>query len=352
MTKRICVLAGAALLVSQARADFTYEQTSELIGGMTAAAMKLAGAFSKKAREPIKSTTIVRGNRLAAVHGDSAQIIDLDKETITEVDFGKRTYSVVTFAEMQKAMEGLSKKMKTEANVQFNASVKETGQTKLVGGQKARQVIVSVEMEGTDPKTNQSGTIVVTSDMWLAPAAPGYGEIQTFYERMAKKMNWTPGMGMPMAGGSSAKGMQGLAREAAKLNGMPVLQIIRMGVKGEQVDEAAIQQSAASEQPQVDVKGAAAEGAAGAIAGSLGARLGGLGGLGRRKKAETKQEEKPAPAPAAPAQKVDTGVAGAPASLMIVRTEITSFSATADASKLEVPPGFKQVPSELLKRAR
>lgn len=354
MKSFLCVLTVLSLTAASAWADFSYEQSSQIVGGMAAAAMKLAGAFSKKAREPIKSITLVKGNRMATVHSDSATIIDLDKQTITEVDFGKRTYSVMTFAEMKQAMEEASKKLKSDAKMQVNASIKETGQTKVIAGQKARQVIVTVEMESTDPKTNQQGTMVVTSDMWLAPAVPGYGEIRAFYERMAKTVNWFPEMSFGAAAGPSARGMQGLMRESAKLDGIPVLQIVRMGMKGEAVDETAIQQMASSEQPQVDVKGAAAESAAGAIAGGLAGRLGGLGGLGRRKKTETKAEEKPAPAaqPAAQTPKEDLGVPGAPASLMIVRTEMTGFSSAVDASKLEVPAGFKQTPSEKLKRVR
>ena len=53
-------------------ADFTYEETTKMTGGMMAGMMKIAGAFSKQAREPIVSKVMVkegdllqRGRRIA-----------------------------------------------------------------------------------------------------------------------------------------------------------------------------------------------------------------------------------------------------------------------------------------------
>src|SRR5437016_11805690 len=96
------ILAASCSLLS---AEFTYQQTSQMTGGALFEMMKLAGPFARQAREPNVSTVIVKGNRMATVRKDQVSIIDLDKETITEVDVAKKQYSVMTFAQMKEAME-------------------------------------------------------------------------------------------------------------------------------------------------------------------------------------------------------------------------------------------------------
>ena len=52
------------LAAGSAQADFSYEQTSKITGGMMAGMMKFAGAFSKQAREPMRSTVTIKGDRM------------------------------------------------------------------------------------------------------------------------------------------------------------------------------------------------------------------------------------------------------------------------------------------------
>src|SRR5690242_11120102 len=92
-------------------ADFTYEQTTKITGGMMAGMMKFAGAFSKQAREPMVSTVIVKGDRMAHVSPHHASIVDLSNETITDINFDKKQYSVMTFAQMREALQRMSEKM-------------------------------------------------------------------------------------------------------------------------------------------------------------------------------------------------------------------------------------------------
>src|SRR5438034_11747191 len=86
-------------------ADFGYEQSSKMTGRSMMGIMKIAGAFSRQAREPIQTTVSVKGNRMVHWSKDHATVIDLDTETITEIYFQKKQYSVITFAEMTQAME-------------------------------------------------------------------------------------------------------------------------------------------------------------------------------------------------------------------------------------------------------
>src|SRR5205807_10310720 len=88
------------LLATPSFADFRYAETTQITGGSVVGMMKFAGAFSKdakKAMDPVTSTVLVQGNRMARINPDHTEIIDLDKETITTIDHGKKQYTVVTF---------------------------------------------------------------------------------------------------------------------------------------------------------------------------------------------------------------------------------------------------------------
>ena len=85
-----------ALAAGSAKADFTYEQTSKITGGMMAGMMKFAGAFSKQAREPMRSTISVKGDRMAMASANHINIIDLAAETMTDVDLEKKTPTLTT----------------------------------------------------------------------------------------------------------------------------------------------------------------------------------------------------------------------------------------------------------------
>ena len=349
MTKKIAVV--AVLSATCLLADISYEQTSRMTGGMMAGMMKIAGAFSKQAREPIRSTVLLKGNRMATLSAQSGHIIDLDKETMTEIDFQKRTYSVITLAQMAEALKQMEAQLKSakgeQPEMNVKASIKETGQTKQFSGVNAREFIMTLEMEGTDQQTGQKGAMVVTADMWVAQQ-PGYDQVRQFYQRMAQKLAWTPGAGMFTMGRSDmARAMADLQKEAAKLDGVPVYQVVKMGFKGEagQAGQPAQPPPAARAPEQQPTENPSVGGALG----RLGGRLGGLGGLGRRKKAEQPAEQ-PAPPPESAPAAAQPDVSGA---LMEMTTELTSFSTgPVDPSKLEVPGGFKQVESQMLKGMR
>jgi hypothetical protein len=85
MFRRLMTIAGVtAFAVSPMLADFSYQEKSTITGGMMASMMKVAGVFSKAAREPIEATVAVKGNRMAHRSDRHSSIIDLDAETITQ----------------------------------------------------------------------------------------------------------------------------------------------------------------------------------------------------------------------------------------------------------------------------
>jgi hypothetical protein len=318
-------------------ADFSYEQTSKVTGGAMASMMKLAGAFSRQAREPIRSTVAVKGDRM--LHGSEVhtQIIDLSKETITTVDFQRKTWSVMTFAEMTQMLDELSKKMKDKQNgeVHFKMSANATGQTRQIGGVEAKEMLMKMVMEGTDPKSGQTGGMVIATNMWMAPKAPGYEEVTNFYKRMSEKLAWTPGTSMfGMGNPDVAKGMAEVYKEMAKMDGMPVLQEIRMTGEGQAAGQTS--EGQAQPQPQAQPQAEQSPSVGSAIGSALGGRFGRFG-RGKKKDADqTSDASKPA------------AQSSSPGSLLEMTTELSNFSsAPVDASRFEVPAGFKQVESDV-----
>ena len=329
-------------------ADFSYQQSSKITGGAIAGAMRVAGAFSSKAREPMTATILVKGHRMAHVTADTAQITDLDKETITSINFAKKTYSVMTFEQMRQMMQDAADRMgqKTnDADINFKANVRETGQSKPIAGLTAKEVILTMTMEGTDKKSGQQGAMNIISDMWLAPNIPGYGEVRDLHRLMATKIGWTPGQNfgamMGRQGSGMGKGMADMAKEMAKLDGVPVLQVMTM--TGESTGDPGSEGAARSDRPPPQNSDAGSQSSAAEALGRLG-RIGGLGGFGRKKKDPDPNTT------SQPAQSSQSSSAGA---LMEITTESSGFSsAPVDPSKLEVPAGFKEVEPDLNRRGR
>lgn len=351
--RRTLISASAVLWLAAgvARADFSYEQASKITGGFLAGMMKFVGAFSKKATEPMKSTVLVKGDRLANVGAENAQVVDLAKETITDINLKNKSYSVITFAQMAEAMQRMMEKAKQEqsaenVNAEFKMSVTPTGQTRQINGLETKEVVMKFEIESKDKESGQQGSLTTTSNMWLAPKISGYDEVTSFYQRMGQKIAWTPG-GMALAMGRSdvAKMMSNVSKESAKLDGIPVLQIMRMG--GESDGQQAEAGQAAQPVPQAAPAEPQEQDGAKVVAGALG-RFGGFGRFGRKKKAEEQPREKPQ-------QQQSAAQPGTPAEGVLIEmtTELTGFSSTAvDPSKFEVPAGFKQVEHEMVKQLK
>jgi len=372
------------LAAGTVRADFSYEQTSKITGGMMAGMMKFAGAFSKQAREPIQTSVSVKGDKLSTVSAHHINVIDLSAETITDIDLDKKTYAVITFADFGQAMQKMSEKMgakQNEASMNFKADVKQTGAAKTINGFQTKETVLTLEVEGTDNKSGNKGTMTVVTDMWLAPNLPGYEEVRNFYMKMGQKLAIAPGMGS-MAGmmGRQAgmmKGMSQMYKEASKLEGVPVLQVVRMGgamdgmseadmAKAQQgMEEAQRAQQQQQQQAPPPSVGNTAESAATSAAtgaalsrmgkvGGLASGLGGFGGFGKKKKQQEEpqqQAQTPPPAPPPPAAPAPGAAGATPAgTLMELTTELTAFSsAPVDMAKFSVPAGFKQVDHEMQK---
>jgi hypothetical protein len=341
----LCVLGASTL-----SADFSYTQTSRITGG-TLLSMTRFVPGAGKLREPQTHTVAIQGGKMATYDAESATILDVDAETLTQVDFKKKQYAVITFAEMKQAMQAMRAQLEQmqaqtkqgqEPAPQVNplnalsVSVKDTGQTKAIAGLNTKQYVLTIELGAPGDAAAGSPANKTTMDTWMAPSLPGYEEVTAFGVKMAAKMAdmFTPGMSpMAMLRGDVAKSMNAMAQEMSKMNGVPVYQTMTMTTmqpSGPSAEEAA----------KGAAKDAATETAAGAVLGRT--RLGGLaglGGLGRKK------QETPKPAEQGQPQQVTLE----PVVMLEQVTELSALSATADASKFAVPAGFKQVEHEMKK---
>jgi hypothetical protein len=360
-------------------ADASYKETTQITGGSLVGMMKMAGAFSSQARkadQPVTSEVYVSGNRMARVRPDGTEIIDLDAGTITHIDTVKHQYTTTTFDQMRQQLEQAERNAQAKAkepkadaqkesagqtpqnvDMSFDVHVRETGATKEVSGLNTNEAIMTMALNATDKNTQQTGALAITNDMWLATSTPVYDEVRAFDEKFAKKMGQVfsgsqgmQGMQALMAQPGAAKGMAEMAKEVSKLKGVPILQVMRMGMtpNGQPLPAASEAPLPASNGPAMPSAGDVAQQTATSVVanklGGLGSALGGgFGGFGHKKKAADAAQTQPADAPAnAP----KTGAAAEPTSSVLIEssTTLSDFSsAPVDGSHFQVPTGYQQV---------
>lgn len=337
--------------------DYTYQQTTQITGGSLLHMMKTVGVFSSQARhmgDPIVSTIYLNDNRLANVSPDSIQIIDLDKETITQIDVQKKTYTVMTFAQMKQAVENARAQMQQEAAKQpaqpstssdaqdvkmsFDVKVRNTGVQKEISGLQSSESILTLMLNATDTQTQQSGSMAITNDMWMVPTIPGYDQVRDFYKRFAIKMSdATVGLGFDFSkmlsqNPAAGQALNDMAGEVQKLKGVPVMQIMRMGttINGQPLP-------AASEEPLPDASGPAAPSAGQVAKAGMGSIISSrLGGFGFGKKKNNSPDQS--------ADQNNTAAHAQPTSAILMETQITTSnfsSAPVNPSHFEIPAGFK-----------
>jgi hypothetical protein len=221
-TASVRFTATLALFAPLAFADFRYEQNVRPSGATLAAMMNAPRTPNKAAVDGVSATLAFKENRMFAnIGGKVGQIVDLDKETLTLINFEKRVYSVTTFAE-EKA------KKAQPAGPKPSITVKETGKTDVIDGLKVRELMIAITMTLDDPLTGMKGSIHTESSAWLGPELPGSEAMRAFQKRFGGLMG--AGAGLPSAGMNSGmdSGQLEAAIQMAATNSVPVLQIMRI----------------------------------------------------------------------------------------------------------------------------
>ena len=339
--------------------DYTYQQTTQITGGSLLQMMKTVSIFSSQARhmgDPVVSTIYLKGNRLANVSPENIEIIDLDKETITQIDVPKKTYTVETFEQMKQAIENARAQAQQQAAQQpqpatpppdaqnvkmsFDVKVRNTGAQKQISGLDSSESIMSLMMKATDTQTQQSGSMAVTNDMWMVPSIPGYDQVRDFYKRFGEKMaDATVGLGFDFSkmlsqNPAAGQALNDMAGEMQKLKGVPIMQVMRMGttVNGQPLPAASEAPLPADTTPPPPTAGQVAKSA-------MASMIPGHFGFGKKK------DDSSNPPPSQ-----NSGTQPQPTSAILMETQITTsnFStAPVDPSHFDVPAGYKLMPSSM-----
>jgi hypothetical protein len=366
------IFSSSLLLHPLAKADVSYQETTQVTGGSLQGMMKLAGVFSSQAKQantPVTTTIALHGNRMVRSNPHSTEIIDLDQHTITSIDHDKHTYSVVTFQQMQQAMANASAKTRAQSNtpdnsagsaqMNFDAHVSSSGATRNIDGRNAKEALVTITMlANSNDSSNVKAGMAATSEMWLVSDVPGVAELRVFNQRLASELAVDAG-GNSMSGLLSAEpgGTEAVAelkKEAAKMNGVPVLQVTRVGISPDGKPLAA-----PSAAPIAQTRnGHSQAGAIGTeVATETGAdeassQIGKLGTFGRALGNSSmgalmrhKPSSPPKPSSTAPDSSTASNV------LLESQTEMSNFStAPVDLNSFQIAPGYKQVTSPMVAR--
>lgn len=339
--------AGALLfmfLAAPARAqDVQYRTVSKTeMKGALGAVMKLAAKFGGGGSSDMVQTTSIKGARMRTDDGDeSSVIIDLDNASFTMLDHKRKTFTVVTVAQMAQALDSVSKAMSSaqatpsrqpaqqtgegKAEFKFDLKVDKPGERKQIAGAQAERTFMTITTdvqytpEGEE-KAEDAGRIIMFMDQWNAKDHPAYQAMQEFQRK-------APAMFEREAGRSSAalavnpglsQAMAKAAEESRKIEGLDVMSTTYMVlVAPEKSFDRAL---AMSEKPVEDKKGASA----GDVAKSA---LGGL--LGRKKQDDKPKQEEPPPDQV---------------TLLVMTQQVTDVTTTSlPASLFEVPAGYREL---------
>src|SRR5262245_35941637 len=231
------------------RADVRTDEKAKFeLGGAMGRVFNMFGG--KAAKEGVVTTVAIKGDRGSRMNENDGQIIDLAEEKVYDLDLKKKSYKVTTFAELRRRMEEAQKKAREDARkaegkaaekgaepdqkepqVEVDFSLKNTGQKKTINGYDTREEVMTITVREKGKTLEQSGGIVLTSDMWIAPKIAAMKEVGEFYMRYAQKL-----YGTSMIAGMQADQM------AAVMAMYPMMKqaIAKMNTEGERLQGTAI----------------------------------------------------------------------------------------------------------------
>lgn len=316
-----------ALSASVAQAEVkTRERSQVKFEGMLG---RMIGMFGgKAAREGIVSSNAVKGDRKATMTDSTGRIVDLSEEKVYDLDLKKKTYKVTTFAELRQQLKEAQEKAERDAEkaakeekeekeekpeskekapeMQVDFDLKETGQKKSIAGYDAREVIATISVYEKGKTLEDSGGLVVTSDMWLGPEIPAMKELAEFEMRYWKAI-------APETTGVSPEQMAAvLAMYPLVKQGMERLNQEKVSLKGTPLATVTTFEAVKSKEQLAQESESSSSGASG-----------GIGGLLARK---VMKKEAPK----------------ARATIFTVSGETLELSTTVAAADLAIPADFKQ----------
>ena len=223
----ILILSLAAGLA--ARADFSYTTSRKPAAGQP------ANAGDQMTKHYLK------GQKMKIDNGGTAIVMDFDGQTVTTINNNSKTYSVKKFSDLGEALK--------QSDVDLKVSVQKTGQTKNINGYNASEAVMTMDIDS--PQAQKAGMKMrMEMEMWISPDVPGSQELHAFYERNRGRFPWSA-----LAGGGNPgmqKAMADVQRKLAEMNGVPVLQVIKMKPGGDAAQAAQMQQGMAQARARLE----------------------------------------------------------------------------------------------------
>lgn len=161
----------------------------------------------------VVTETDLQGHQLRINSNLTTTIYDLDAERVINIDEKQKTYSSMTFAEMNAAYEraraaaaqsrakdeakALKKdeakaSKKDEVKMKYHVTVDRPGQHAMVAGYDAERVFITITIEAEAApeggKTEQVGGMVLLLDQWIAPNPPHGQALAEFYRLFSQKL--------------------------------------------------------------------------------------------------------------------------------------------------------------------
>jgi len=173
----------------------------------------IAARMSGNDLRDLATTTYLQGHQLRTDNARSGTIFDLDAERVININHKRKTYSSMTFAEMNAAIERArasteqaraqeevkgskgvpdAAENKDQLNLKYHVKVDRTGQHEKVAGYDAQRVFITVTLEANaapeGQKAEQVGSMVFLLDQWISTEAPQGRAYAEFYRLYAQKL--------------------------------------------------------------------------------------------------------------------------------------------------------------------
>jgi hypothetical protein len=336
---RVFAILGCCLLLASTtslRADVKVDEKTKFeFAGALGKVVSIFGG--KAAREGTTSAVAVKGSRKSTFNDSTGQIIDLAEEKVYDIDVKRKSYRVITFAEIRQRMEEAKAKaekevreqqakekdaeppaQQPESNVEIDFDVKKTGERKTISGFDTQQSVITVTVREKGKTLEQNGGLQITTDVWLAPQMAAMKEIVDFDIQYAQKLYG------PMVAGASPQDMaaamalypmmkpalEKMAAEASKLEGTAITTVVKV-----EAVKSAEQLAAEQKQSQEESKPN--------LSGSVGGLIGGFAKRAAAKKASGGDGPQPR------------------VTVMTTTSEILKIATDVSAGDVAVPAGFK-----------
>lgn len=339
---RIALLLAGALAVGTTQilnADVRSDQKTKFqFAGALGRVVNIFGG--KAARDGVTSTVAVKGERKLTMNDTTGEIIDLGEEKIYSLDVKKKQYRVATFADIRRQMEDARKKAQEEARKEQPAEpepapekadpnakqfevdfeVTNTNEQKVINGFNTTQSVMTITVREKGKTLQESGGMVLTSDLWMTPSIAAMKEVAEFDLKYAQKLYG------PMIAGASAEEM------ASAMAMYPMMKpaLEKMAEEGRKLQGTAILTTTTIDAVKSAEMMASEQKSGGDSGGSTPTSVGGLiGGFGRRM-----------------ARRNNDQAAAGPKDRSTVATttnEVLKVATTVSADEVAIPAGYKEV---------